>query len=156
MPRLLCVVMLLCWSSAAFGQVIFAPPDQARPVVHTPPGVQELQNALRQPRFIFMTPPTPAETLAQPFIAPGSSVLIVPSGPVVSPDAAGVDPQTAQPLYFRKRDLIAPPAPLFNQPAQTQPLIVPELRIPTTQPAVEPGQIIIKPYRGAAKSFVSR
>jgi hypothetical protein len=118
--------------------------------------VEELQNALRQPRLVIVAPVPPPTGYVEPFLQPGSSILIVPSTPVVSPEAAGLDSQTGQPLYFRKHDLIQPPGLLTPQAPQTQPLIVPQLERPGIQPLPEPGKIIIKPWQGGAKSFASR
>jgi len=145
-------------SSAAHGQVIYAPPEPCQSNVIISPNQMQLLSALQgsRPNVIINIPSAEALQMQNYYSGYSGGPIVIPSGPCISPEAMGYDSQTGQPLYFRKRDLLPNPPP---PPPQTQP-VAPQRNIvlpPAGEtPPVPKGQMIIKPWRGAGSSVVSR
>ncbi len=136
--KLFAFITAVVLSSAAWGQVIFAPPPA--PVRYDSDYEQAMLrlSVLSQPRIVIVVQPNDAENPVRVFNVP----LIPPPMSDQAMLEAGYDPQTGQPLFFRKRDLLPPEMRGENRPA------------PLTRPSAEPaggetprkGQVVIKPY----------
>lgn len=154
MIRLGAALAAFVLSSAAWGQVIYAPPPEVRtynPYYDrlTPQGVARLRVLSECPGAAFLPWGGPFRQVTGLYDNWGNPIIAE-----YSPLDLGIDPQTGQPLYFRKADLLPPEPP--SQAGENRTRETRAERSATTRPSAPgeypPGTIIIKPYRprGAA------
>jgi len=146
------VIASLLLSSAAWSQVVFAPPEPCCPTERVVTDSRELIWSWRRSQCNMIC--NNFNGSVQPQVYVQSGILIIPSGNCISPESLGVDPLTGQPLYFRKRDLLPPMVPA----AETSPATQRTKRVPpATPPAAEhQGELVIKPWQGGGGKPVSR
>lgn len=161
MLRSLLAACTLFWTTTVSAQVIFAPVEPyVPPEYEVSPRVLALLYSLHWPRTyvsINVSNGAGANVPSNPYPTPirQGSILIIPAGPSISPEAAGVDPLTGQPLYFRKRDLL-PPEAVAPPPAAEEPAAQPQTAPADPNSPAKRGEIIIKPWRGGGVKLTSR
>jgi hypothetical protein len=145
MLRYLTALVVVGLASAASAQVFFPPPP---PVVVYNPFYENLNpQAIARLRALsdagtFARAYGPAMGRFTGCFDEWGNPLVIDRPPLES----GLDPQTGQPLFYRKADLMPPKEP---RPQDSAPAGQAHQQPPTTRPAGQypPGTIIIKPAR---------
>ena len=135
-------LIALAWASTAWGQIIYAPP--APPVVYNPYNPILDYQSIERLRTLGFGKYFEKE---------------VPGTTYPAQEAVSIDPNTGQPLFFRKRDLLQQMQQQNGngdpKPAASDSRVVPANRLPAADDAPK-GQIIIKPYVPRARMVAQR